>query len=333
MKKLLVMLFVITTIFSITALAAGVILPDPGHYFGRSYDGYMIEFDKYPKEEFDAYVKLLTEQYGMQITEEGGMGADEYVFMEKPGTQDTEVFVSCFESEYECGMEIIVDDGITLSELDSYKTRSSSEPGIIAWDDGRMIADPGDFLGYKIQVTEIQDQRNWNYGGNYFQREYEETDTHDIRKYIDALESSPYFEICDTHEAKSASYKQIFFEYVGSDPELIAICEEGRRNPKRTCDLYIQIHYRDRERSTFRIVTFPGFTVNSEATVNPDPDPDPNSGEEQPCMFCNKGKCKKCGGEGFVYQYSSYEKDWREKKDCSSCISGSCTFCGGDGKR
>ncbi|MBQ2700842.1 MAG: hypothetical protein IJF65_06760 [Clostridia bacterium] len=333
-KPFCAMILALLLLFSAAALAEEITLPDPAFYFNRGYTHPgIIVFDDYPQAEYEAYVSLLQEAYGMKIVKEEASTRYELVYLEAPGVKDSRTCVVCYTNSQDSGIEFDFGKSITLSALEVYDQQLSQPSGEIAWDDGRMIADPGDFLGYEIKVTEIQDQTNWNYGGNYFQREYEETDIYDIWQYIDALESSPYFEVCDTHEAKSASYKQIFFEYVGSDPELSAICEEGRRNPKRTCDLYIQIHYRDKEQSTFRIVTFPAFTVNSTANVNPAPNPDPNSDGKERCLFCDKGSCKKCGGKGFVYEYAAFEKDWREKKDCKSCIAGRCIHCDGDGWR
>lgn len=320
MKKLFCALtLALAILISTTALAEGAILPDPGYYFGRSYDGYMIEFDEYPKEEFDAYVKLLTEQYGMQITEEGSMGSDEYVFVEKPGVQNTEVFVSCFESKYECGMEIIVDDGVTLSALDSYKTRRGSEPGVIAWDDGRMIADPGDFLGYEIRVIETDDQTDWNYGGNYYRYIYEETVVGDIWNFIDALNESPYFTLGETYVGRS--YTQVSYLYSGPDDVLLENCENGRNDSRRrNWDLVVQISSPENTESTFTIWQYPGFTVNSQGNVPPRPEPD-----SETCSFCNgDGKCNSCDGKGYQQFYNATQGWYQE--DCS-CSFGKCPYC------
>lgn len=328
MKKLLLtVVLAVIMLFSAAALAEEVILPDPGYYFGRSYDGYMIAFDEYPKEEFDAYVKLLTEQYGMQITEEGSTQVDEYVFMEKPGIQNTEVFVSCFESEYECGMEIIVDDGITLSVLDSYKTRSSSEPGVIAWDDGRMIADPGDFWGYEIRVIETDDQTDWNYGGNYYLYTYEDTSVGDIWKFIDALSESPYFNLGETYVGKY--YTQVSYLYAGPDDILLENCEKGRNDSRRrNWDLVVQIASPDNTESTFTIWQYPGFTINSEENVDPQPDPDPLF---ETCGTCfGDGKCNTCDGRGSQRFYNATQ-GWYDV-DCS-CNSGKCRSCNGSGHK
>ena len=310
MKKLFVMLLAITTIFSITALAAGVVLPDPGHYFGRSYDGYMIEFDKYPKEEFDAYVKLLTEQYGMQITEEGGMGADEYVFMEKPGTQDTEVFVSCFESEYECGMEIIVDDGITLSELDVFIPRpNGDEWSHVATENGTIITNPSIFMGYEVPLIDIedfthQDPPHMNY-------EFDHTSTEDLARYIEEINASPYFELVEVETHKRADRLKYHFRYTGSEPS-ISISDRNLSiivpNPKNGT-------------STFYIYEYPGFTIN---TAKNDPDPEPPF---KTCSFCNgDGKCNSCDGKGYQQFYNATQGWYQE--DCS-CSFGKCPYCGG----
>ena len=71
MKRLIAVLTVIMTIISaVPALAEDVILPHPGYFFGRNYDGYGIWFDEYPEAEYEAYVELLTGSYGMEISSE-----------------------------------------------------------------------------------------------------------------------------------------------------------------------------------------------------------------------------------------------------------------------
>lgn len=214
---------------------------------------------------------------------------------------------------------------------DAPDVKTKSNPGTIAWDDGRMIADPGDFLGYEIAVTDILDMTNYKYGGYYFTRYYEEIDMADILKYIDALDASPYFEICSTDDASVASYRIIHFLYTGPDSDLAALCKDSHRN-KRTCDLYIHIDYRNRERSTFRITSYPGFTVDSVDYV-PEPTPGPIPPDRQDCIFCDNGSCKNCGGSGFVYQYAAGYKDEKRRVDCSSCLNGRCSFCDGNGWR
>lgn len=121
MKKIFAILFMLTMLFSASALAEEVILPDPGYYFGRSYDGYMIEFDEYPKAEFDAYTTLLINKYGLEITDAHSGKYDEFFFMKIPGVENSKVFVSCFQdSEGVFGMEFDFGKSITLSALEVY---------------------------------------------------------------------------------------------------------------------------------------------------------------------------------------------------------------------
>lgn len=335
MKKLLLTIILAAILlFSTAALAEEIILPDPGYYFGRSYDGCMIEFDEYPKAEFDAYTTLLINKYGLEITDAYSGKYDEFFFMKIPGVENSKVFVSCFQdSEGVFGMEFDFGQNITLRALDVYNARSSSEPGVIAWDDGRMIADPGDFLGYEIKVTDILDMTFYRYGGNYFERFYDEIAMEDILKYIDALDASPYFELCSTGDAKSkyASYRVINFLYTGPDEELAELCEASHKN-KRTCDLYVLIEYRDRERSTFRIVSYPGFIVNSADYVSePTPNPDDPDDLFETCGTCfGDGKCNICDGRGKQRFYNATQ-GWYEV-DCS-CNSGRCRSCNGSGHK
>lgn len=334
MKKIFAILFVLTILFSASALAEEVILPHPGYYFGRSYDGYMIEFDEYPKEEFDAYVKLLTEQYGMQITEEGSMGADEFVFMEKPGVENAEVFVSCFESEYECGIEIIADDGITLSALDVYAACNNSEPGIIAWDDGRMIADPGDFLGYEIECFEIADDTGASTKG-YMKYRYKAIPVEDILTLADAINASPYFE--SSGNLNNDVYWLLYFDYTGTDPEVKEFCTEGRKEIGsyfRRSDLSIYIHDPYAAESEFDIYEYPGFTVNSQMEIE--------IYDGDGCSYCyGDGKCNECGGTSWVW-VTDWEFDSNglpelvtRNEFCNAiyCNGGSCTECGGSGHK
>lgn len=323
-KLLLTIILAAALLFSASALAEEIILPHPGYYFGRSYDGYMIEFDEYPKAEYDAYVKLLTEQYGMQITEEGGMGADEFVFMEKTDVQNTEVFISCFESEYECGMEVVVDDGITLSALDVYNARSSSEPGVIAWNDGRMIADPGDFLGYETEVLETAEGDNA--GGGFIQYKYASIPMSDIMAIVDAISKSPYFEANGGIQGKY--YWLLCFNYIGPDEDLTALCASVRKeNNGRDSDFSIYIFDPYSSESEFSFYQYPGFTINSEpAQPNPALGSDDNSIWET-CDVCHgSGDCTYCHGRGY---------HWNDRnQDCSVCDgSGDCDSCDGKGRK
>ena len=340
MKKLCAFLLMALLMVPVWAGADDLVLPDPGYYFGREYNGSYIEFDEYPYAEYNAYVSLLVNQYGMQIMSAYSGESDEFYFLQMPGTEYTRTFIWCYQYSDGCGIEAYFDNGISLEPLDVYGQRPDAEKpaeeksaakGQIAWDDGRMIADPGDFLGYEIAVTDILDMTDYKYGGYYFTRYYEEIDMADILKYIDALDASPYFKKSSTSDAKSASYRIVNFMYTGPDSDLAALCKDSHRN-KRTCDLYIHIDYRNRERSTFRITSYPGFTVDSVDYV-PEPTPGPIPDDRQDCIFCDNGSCDNCGGSGFVYQYAAGYKDTKKKVDCSSCINGRCSFCDGRGWR
>lgn len=325
-KTLLSMLLALCVLFSSFMLAEEIILPDPGYYFGRSYDGYMIEFDAYPKEEFDAYTQLLIEKYGMEVTDEYAGKHDEFYFLKMPGGLDSKVFISCFQDGSGIsGIEFDFGKGIALSALDVYQSAQADGICEIAWDSGRMIADPGDYLGYEILVTDILDMTNYKYGGYYFTRYYDKIDMTDLMKYINALDASPYFEISSTNDASAASYRIVNFMYTGPDDELAALCESSHTN-KRICDLYIHIDYRASDSTSFRITSYPGFTVNS-ADYIPEPDPDPNPSIFTTCNTCNgSGDCNYCWGRGY---------HWNDRnQDCSVCRgTGNCSSCGGKGRK
>ena len=111
----------LTMLFGASALAEEVILPDPGYYFGRSYDGDMIAFDEYPKEEFDAYTTLLIEVYGMEIYDEHVGKYDEYYDLTMPGVAGSEAFVACGQfGDGTYGMLFDFSKNITLSALEVY---------------------------------------------------------------------------------------------------------------------------------------------------------------------------------------------------------------------
>ncbi len=78
---------------------------------------------------------------------------------------------------------------------------------------------------------------------------------------------------------------------------------------------------------------------NDGNNVNDDDDDDdfevPEAGDHYntrtPCTICRNGKCRKCGGDGYVYSSASGKDD----RNCTGayCSRGRCTNCGGDGWR
>lgn len=56
-----------------------------------------------------------------------------------------------------------------------------------------------------------------------------------------------------------------------------------------------------------------------------------NNKYKQNCTMCGgTGRCKKCGGDGYIYSYVIGS----DKRNCTRCnASGRCTYCGGTGKR
>lgn len=342
MKKLCAFLLMALMMVPVWAGADDYFIPDPGHFFGEtmvktSSRNYTMYFDKDPRDMFNAYVSLLQTDYEMKklsITD------TDHIFT-YDGVHDSGVTISYISSKDGYRIDVTLHSLVSTGNREQYDPdwaaeeepteENSAAKGQVAWDNGRMIADPGDFLGYEIAVTDILDMTDYKYGGYYFTRYYEEIDMADILKYIDALDASPYFKKSSTSDAKSASYRIVNFMYTGPDSDLAALCKDSHRN-KRTCDLYIHIDYRNRERSTFRITSYPGFTVDSVDYV-PEPTPGPIPDDRQDCIFCDNGSCKTCGGSGFVYQYAAGFKDTMRRVSCNSCLNGRCTFCDGQGWR
>jgi len=332
MKKLcFAMCLALVMLFVTPAMAEGIMLPDPGYYFGREYKDDVIEFDAYPKAEYDAYTTLLTDDYGLEIINESKGEYGEYCIMQMPGSDDSRVIVTCYgPSPNSDGYGIMFFfGGHELQEVDVYGYRPEAPAGEVAWDDGRMIADPGDYLGYEIECFEIADDTGSSTRG-YMKYRYRAIPVEDILAFADAVNASPYFE--SSGDLNNDVYWLLYFDYTGNDPEINALCAEGREvigDYFRRGDLSIYIHDPYAEESEFDIYEYPGFTVNSDLSANANNYTAPYEGAER-CIFCNGGSCKDCGGSGYVYQWIPGEDDQR-RVNCTGCMNGRCTFCDGDG--
>ena len=307
-----------------------IMLPHPGYYFGRTLSENIIEFEEYPQAEYAAYVSLLQGAYGMEIVEEEAAERYELVYLEAPGNENSRTLVACFTNSKGSGMEFSFGEGVTLSALDVYEQPADHAEGDIAWDDGRMIADPGDFLGYEIECIEYQDKTAASTKGYCFYK-YEAIPTEDILAFADALNASPYF-YRNSKGVQGKYYWMFCYDYTGSDAELMEVCAEGRAeigDYHRKGDLSIYICSPYASESEFYLHEYPGFTVNTDTSTIKENDYVPSDGEER-CIFCNNGSCKTCGGSGQVYQWIPGEDDQR-RIDCTSCMNGRCTVCGGDG--
>lgn len=212
------------------------------------------------------------------------------------------------------------------SKQEVAEQRTPSNVGEIAWDDGRMIADPGDFLGYEIEVTETS--KGTNAGGGFIKYKYESIPTTDIQALVDAISESPYFEANGGIQCEY--YWLLCFNYIGPDEDLTALCASMREeNNGRDSDFSIYIFDPYSSESKFSFYQYPGFTINSEpAQPNPDPDPDDLF---ETCGTCfGDGKCNICDGRGKQRFYNATQ-GWYEV-DCS-CNSGRCRSCNGSGHK
>ena len=339
MKKLLALLLLL--LLPACALADDIILPDPGYYFGREYNGSYIEFDEYPYAEYNAYVSLLVNQYGMQIMSAYSGKSDEFYFLQMPDTEYTRTFIWCYQYSDGCGIEAYFDNGISLEPLDVYGRQpdnksSASTSSQVAWDDGRMIADPGDFLGYEIECIEYQDKTSAITMGYCFYK-YEAIPVEDILCFADAINASPFFER-NGNGIEGRNYWLFCHNYTGSDPDLKAACAEGRselRRRKSDLSIYIVDPYADK--SMFYIYEYPSFTVNSK--LNSEHEDHDQAGDS--CSFCDgDGKCDECGGDNWVWAWEWVYVDGAPRQEqvnqiCKGiyCNGGSCSKCDGKGWR
>ena len=326
MKKFLAMLFVMTTLLSAAALADEVLLPDPGAFFGFDADGDYSDGVRpagdFPREVYDSYIDLLVDGYGLEITDYDDDGKNVFCWLCKPGVDEFRYLVMWAGGEM---MHFYHEGGdVCMVQPDAGGTVQTD----LFWDDGRMIADPGDFLGYEIELLQIAEGDN-DYGG-FMRYVYEAIPMDDIVTLVEAFRSSPYFK----YSGGSGGVGDPFFwlarhDYVGPDVELTAICESGRTEQYgRKSDLSIYVYDPSHSESRFAIHLYPGFSIDSEAPAPSAPEPG-NEGKER-CVFCNNGSCKTCGGSGYVYQWMPGEDEQR-RVNCTSCINGRCTFCDGDG--
>ena len=339
MKKLCAFLLMALLMVPVWAGADDLVLPDPGYYFGREYNGSYIEFDEYPYAEYNAYVSLLVNQYGMQIMSAYSGESDEFYFLQMPGTEYTRTFIWCYQYSDGCGIEAYFDNGISLEPLDVYGQRPDAEEpaeeksaakGQIAWDDGRMIADPGDFLGYKIKTTERIDKLN-SYKKGYVSYKYEAIDMDDLQAYIAALDESPYFRRAGSMDSKW--YQLIYFVYTGPDKQITQ--KDG--TAEWNSNLSVMNNEPNSSCSDFYIYEYPGFTVNSK--LNSEREDHDQAGDS--CSFCGgDGKCDECGGDNWVWAWEWVYVDGAPRQEqvnqlCKGiyCNGGSCSKCGGDGVR
>ena len=338
MKKLCRMLLcVLMVLWNASALAEDFILPDPGYYFGRVFDGYMIEFEEYPEDEFEAYTTLLMEKYGMEITDSHESDVEKYYFMKNPDVSESKVFVSCIkETDGVYMMEFIFDKSITLSVMEVYDQQEGNTTAEITWDNGRMIADPGDFLGYEIECIEYLDKTDSITMG-YFSYKYEAIATEDILVFAEAINASPCFER-NNEGIKGKNYWLVCYDYTGDDAGLMEKCEEGRaelRRRKSDFSIYICDPYASK--SEFYIYEYHGFTVNS--SMNTEREDNDQVGDR--CSFCDgDGRCNGCGGGSGVWGWEWVYVDGSPRqeqvnKSCEGiyCNGGACSKGGGVGGR
>ena len=344
MKKLCTFLLMALLMVPVWAGADDYFIPEPGHFFGEtmvktSGRNYTMFFDEDPRDMFNAYVSLLQTDYEMKklsITD------TDHIFT-YDGVPDSGVTISYISGKDGYRIEVSLHSLVSTGKREQYDPdwvaaeepaeEKSTAKGQVAWDDGRMISDPGDFLGYEIDVIGTWDRTgSVLVEGAYVEYKYEEIAKDDILAYAKALHDSPYFEY-NGKGIISHNYWLLYFDYTGANEALLKECK-GYRTAKgygnnRKSDLSIYIISPESKKSEFKVYEYPGFTVDSEF-VEPDPGPIPEGRER--CIFCNGGSCKNCGGSGYVNQWIPGEDDQR-RVNCTSCMNGRCTVCDDNGWR
>lgn len=352
MKKMcMIVVCVLLLMCSVPAWADEVILPHPGYFFGREFNGFIIYFDEYPKDEYDVYVSLLTEQYGMEITDEQNLSFGEYVYLKKPDTDDDQVIVMCCktynqeEDRYEYGIRFNFSEDVTLSAMETYSP--AKQGNTITTNDGLTVLSPEQYLGIApCDEIRADDDR---YGYVYTDRGYtyhgsgtaNPVDWYRMEEYVNALVASGYYEIMEQSSDTDDAYWSL--RYIG--PAKV----------KRTFDLYygmsdqaaitlrnfignIKVYYSrdiltaDIDETQQRLGTYYVDTSKNTSSGN-------LSGDR--CTVCGgDGKCDECGGSvwyndfDFVYVNGAPELQY-VRKMCAdaNCDFGSCYACGGDGLR
>ncbi len=328
-----------------SAWADEVVLPHPGYYFGRSFNGFAVYFDEYPKAEYDAYVSLLIEQYGMKIIDEQILPSSEFVFLAKPGAKDYQVFVTCYKKyylgEYEYGLEYSFSKDVTLSAMETYSP-TVQEKGI-ATNNGLTILSPEQYLGIEPCDNIYREDNHYTYA--YTDRGYKyhgsgtanPVDWYKMEEYVNALVNSGYYEILEHSSDRDDAYwtlryigpakvKNTFDLYYGMSDQAAITLRNFIGNIKVRYS--IDILTADIVETQQRLGEYVVVTPQSSAGV---------SGGR--CPYCGgDGKCDECGGDvwyydfDFVYVNGAPELQY-VRKICTdaNCNYGKCYMCGGDG--
>ena len=334
MKKLFAILFMLTMLFSASALAEEVILPDPGHYFGRSYDGFWIEFDEYPKEEFDAYTTLLIEVYGMEISDEHvGKYGEEY-FLTIPGVARNEAFVACCHfNDGTYGIQFDFSKNITLSALEVYTPDAKVNEAHIVSNDGLSVMSPEQYLGIE-PCDQIYQQDNY-YVYKYIDRGFEKygkedknlEDWYAMADYLNALIDSGYYKIIEHTISSTNRVEYWCLGYTGAKTIKVF---GANKNSTQEAAILIQSHYGDIcVRYSVDILTDDLDETQMRLGENlrlddPAPSPDDPYSILETCDVCNGDrKCRYCWGKGTDITGG----------DCAVCNGGNCSACGGSGHK
>lgn len=352
MKKLC--LFIVCALLLMcgaSAWADEVVLPHPGYYFGRNFNGFAIYFDEYPKAEYDAYVSLLMEQYDMKIIDEQILPSSEFVFLAKPGVKDYQVFVTCYKKyylgEYEYGLEYSFSKDVTLSAMETYSPAAEEEG--IATNDGLTVLSPEQYLG--IEPCDNLSTNDNEYAYVYTNRGYKyhssgtsnPVDWYRMEEYVNALVDSGYYEILehssDTDDAYwtlryigPAEVSNTFYLYYGrSDQAAIAVRNFiGDIKVWYSKDILTADIDETQQRLGRQVITTPADTSSSASHSV-------SSGSI--CTECRgDGKCNECGGDMWVWKWeteyvngSPVTKQVNKMCQAVYCTGGKCSKCGGDG--
>ena len=339
MKKLCAFLLMALLMVPVWAGADDIILPDPGYYFGREYNGSYIEFDEYPYAEYNAYVSLLVNQYGMQIMSAYSGESDEFYFLQMPGTEYTRTFIWCYQYSDGCGIEAYFDNGISLEPLDVYGQRPDAEEpaeeksaakGQIAWDDGLSVMSPEQYLGIK-PCDHIYQQDNY-YGYRYINRGFKKygdkskncEEWYAMEDYLNALIESGYYEVIE-HTISSTKDKEYWcLGYTGS--KAIHLFGADRKSTQSAAIVIISAYGDFYVRYSVDILTDDLDETQKRLGTDIFVKSNNNGPSILPtCDACNgSGDCTYCWGRG---------TDGITGRDCAVCDRGNCSYCHGSGHK
>lgn len=207
---------------------------------------------------------------------------------------------------------------------------------------GAVLPDPGAFFG-GVSINEDQPSGENGWLLSYRLEIDEGWDAG--HEYAELLEEHDF--ILTDHVESTVLYlktDRYFFEYTGNHPiePMTNDYYLDRKDHEYTADVMVSIK-KDGQTETTLISVYHSIDLIVHDTgdrASNAPDNASGSGSfngtdndiydsGRPCVICDDGECKTCGGDGYLWSSASDKED----RNCTGayCRRGSCTYCGGDG--